>query len=42
VVTQEHLPEALGGTKFYLPKDSGYEKMIRERLDWWAEKKKNK
>jgi putative ATPase len=40
VVTQEHLPEALGGTKFYLPKDSGYEKMIRERLDWWAEKKK--
>jgi putative ATPase len=42
IVTQEHLPEALGGTKFYLPKDSGYEKMIRERLDWWAEQRKKK
>ena len=36
VVTQEHLPEALSGTKYYRPKDSGYEKTIRERLDWWA------
>jgi len=36
VVTQEHLPEALSGTKYYRPKDSGYEKAIRERLDWWA------
>ncbi len=42
VVTQTHLPEALDGTRFYRPKDSGYEKMICERLDWWAEKKKNK
>ncbi|MCK4507755.1 MAG: replication-associated recombination protein A [Desulfuromonadales bacterium] len=42
VVTQKHLPEALGGTKFYRPKDSGYEKMIRERLDWWAEQRKKK
>ncbi len=36
IVTQEHLPEALCGREFYRPKDSGYEKMIRERLDWWA------
>ena len=42
IVTQEHLPEALCGTKFYQPKDSGYEKTIRERLDWWAEKKKKR
>jgi putative ATPase len=40
IVTQVHLPEALGGTKFYRPKDSGYEKTIRERLDWWASKRK--
>ncbi len=36
IVTQEHLPEALCGREFYCPKDSGYEKTIRERLDWWA------
>lgn len=40
VVTQQHLPEALGDRKFYRPKDSGYEKMIRERLEWWAEHRK--
>jgi putative ATPase len=40
VITQKHLPEALAGTKFYRPKDSGYEKMIRERLDWWAAQRK--
>lgn len=42
VVTQAHLPEVLEGTKFYRPKDSGYEKTIRERLLWWAEQKKKK
>lgn len=40
IVTQVHLPEALGGTKFYRPKDSGYEKTIRERLEWWANRRK--
>ncbi len=40
IITQEHLPDALSGTKFYRPKDSGYEKMIRERLDWWAAQRK--
>jgi len=42
IVTQEHLPEKLSGTSFYRPQDSGYEKMIRERLQWWAEKRKQK
>jgi putative ATPase len=36
VITQEHLPKTISGTKFYRPKDSGYEKTIRERLDWWT------
>jgi len=39
VVTQTHLPDALVDTKFYRPKDSGYEKMIRERLEWWAKER---
>ena len=42
IVTQEHLPEALTGTQFYRPKNSGYEKAIRERLDWWAEQRAKK
>ncbi len=42
VVTQEHLPEALGGSKYYRPNQSGYEKTIRERLAWWAEQRNKK
>ena len=42
VVTQGHLPEELLGTSYYRPKESGYEKMIRERLDWWEEQRKNR
>ena len=39
VVTQSHLPESLQNTSYYRPKDSGYEKMIRERLDWWSQQR---
>ena len=39
VVTQSHLPETLAGREFYRPKESGYEKTIRERLAWWAAKR---
>jgi len=39
VVTQSHLPEPISGKSFYRPKDSGYEKTIRERLDWLAARK---
>lgn len=37
---QEHLPDKLAGTTYYSPSDFGYEKLISERLKWWAEKKK--
>jgi putative ATPase len=39
IVAQKHLPEALCDREFYRPKDSGYEKMIRERLAWWTEQR---
>ena len=42
VVTQGHLPDTLVGTTFYRPKESGYEKMIAERLAWWAEQREKK
>ncbi len=34
-VAETYLPEALVGTTLYEPNDSGYEKVIRERLDAW-------
>jgi putative ATPase len=42
LVAQKHLPDELTGTRFYRPKNSGYEKMILERLQWWEELKKKK
>ena len=33
-VAQEHLPEKLKGRKFYDPAGHGYEKTIKERLEW--------
>jgi putative ATPase len=32
---QEYLPERLKGTRFYEPGEMGFEKRIRERLEWW-------
>jgi putative ATPase len=32
---QEYLPEELRGREFYVPKEFGFEKRIRERLEWW-------
>ena len=32
---QEYLPEALRGAVWYSPTDSGYEKTVRERIDYW-------
>jgi putative ATPase len=37
VVGHAHLPEGLLGSRYYHPKESGYEKHIRERLAYWAE-----
>jgi putative ATPase len=42
VVTQTHLPERIAGASFYRPRESGYEKTIRERLDWWEALKRKK
>ncbi len=39
---QEHLPEELKGKKYYNPSESGYEKMIKERMRGWEETKKGK
>ncbi|HKV73452.1 MAG TPA: replication-associated recombination protein A [Gemmatimonadales bacterium] len=33
---QEYLPPTLRGRSFYEPGERGFEKRIRERLDWWA------
>ena len=36
---QEYLPEALRGATWYVPTDSGYEKAVRERMDFWKKLK---
>jgi len=38
-VPQEYLPDKLQGQKFYYPKESGYEKTIKERMAFWQQKK---
>ena len=37
---QEYLPETLRGAAWYVPTESGYEKTVRERMEWWAGLKK--
>ena len=37
--TQEHLPDKLAGRKFYDPAGHGYEKTIKERMEWLKRKK---
>lgn len=39
-VPQEYLPEEIKGMIFYQPKDTGFEKTIKERLNYWKKKKK--
>jgi putative ATPase len=34
-VPQEYLPQALRGATWYVPSDFGYEKMVRERMEFW-------
>jgi putative ATPase len=38
-VEQEYLPERLRGVKFYDPAGHGYEKSIKERMEWVKGKK---
>jgi putative ATPase len=40
-IPQEYLPEALRGAKWYRPSVFGYEKTVKERLDWWEKLKRD-
>ena len=40
-VPQEYLPEEIKGQRFYLPKEIGFEKTIKERMNFWQKKKKD-
>ena len=40
VADQSYLPEQLAGERFYEPGSQGEEPRIRERLEWWAEKRR--
>jgi putative ATPase len=40
VADQTYLPERLAGERFYEPGPYGQEPRIRERLEWWAEKRR--
>ncbi len=42
IVDQQHLPDQLAGKSYYTPGESGYEKQIKERLKYWAEKKQKR
>jgi putative ATPase len=37
---QEHLPDRLRGKTYYRPTSFGFEKLVSERLAWWAERKR--
>ncbi len=39
-VPQEYLPDEIKGQIFYQPKGMGFEKTIKERLNFWRNKKK--
>ena len=38
-VPQEYLPEALRGARWYEPTEAGYEKTVKERMEWWTKLK---
>ena len=37
---QEYLPETLRGQRWYQPSEFGYEKTVKERMEWWEKLKK--
>jgi putative ATPase len=41
-VPQSYLPDKLEGSRFYIPNDRGYEKIVKQRLDAWIRLKKEK
>ena len=38
---QEYLPDALRGAHWYEPTEHGYEKTVRERIEWWQRLKRD-
>jgi len=38
---QEYLPEVLRGAKWYEPTTFGYEKTVKERIEWWERLKQD-
>ena len=40
VSAQSYLPEGLAGLRFYEPGPYGFEKEVRKRLEWWAERRR--
>ena len=34
-VPQEYLPDSLKGARWYAPSEFGYEKTVKERMEWW-------
>ncbi|MCX5896542.1 MAG: replication-associated recombination protein A, partial [Proteobacteria bacterium] len=40
IVGQEFLPDKLAGSKFYFPSDRGFEKIIRERMEYIEKRKR--
>jgi len=42
ISAQDHLPEALAGSRYYRPTDHGYEKMIGERQAYWEQLKQQR
>ena len=39
-VPQEYLPEPLRGQRWYDPTEFGYEKTVKERMEWWEKLKR--
>jgi replication-associated recombination protein RarA len=39
VVEQQHLPDELKDESFYHPGGHGFEKEVRKRLEWWAQRR---
>jgi len=40
IVEQEFLPDKIAGAKFYIPSERGFEKIIKERMEYREKKKK--
>ena len=39
-VPQEYLPDSLKGSRWYAPTEFGYEKTVKERMEWWEKMKR--